>query len=105
MNFKIGDLVSRISYNHDIVFKITRIVDNKVFLKGLDFRLYADANIDDIVSVSNFSHSDEDIIQKNVRDIKIDRSNYFYLPGRVLHIDTDCPLSNSSKKGAETLIK
>ncbi len=89
MNFKIGDLVSRISYNHDIVFKITRIVDNKVFLKGLDFRLYADANIDDIVSVSNFSHSDEDIIQKNVRDIKIDRSNYFYLPGRVLHIDGD----------------
>ncbi len=90
MNFKIGDIVSRISHNHDIVFKITNISASTVYLKGLDFRLYADANIDDIVVVSNLSHSDdEEIIKKNVRDLKIDRSNYFYLPGRVLHIDGD----------------
>lgn len=101
MNFKIGDIVSRISHNHDIVFKITRIADNTVYLKGLDFRLYADAGIEDIVAVSNFTQSDDEIIQKNVRDIKIDRSNYFYLPGRVLHIDADNYLSNYD----ETLIK
>lgn len=90
MNFKIGDIVSRISYNHDIVFKIMNITANTVYLKGLDFRLYADAGIDDIVMVSNFSYSDdEDIIKKNVRELNIDRSNYFYLPGRILHIDGD----------------
>lgn len=89
MNFKIGDIVSRISYNHDVIFKITSISGNTVYLKGLDFRLYADATIDDIVSVSNFSHNDDEIIQKNVRELNIDRSNYFYLPGRVLHIDGD----------------
>lgn len=102
MNFKIGDIVSRISYNHDIVFKITNISANTVYLKGLDFRLYADASIDDIVAVSNFSHNDdEEIIKKNVRELNIDRSNYFYLPGRVLHIDADNYLSNYD----ETVIK
>lgn len=89
MNFKIGDLVSRISHNHDIVFKIANISSDKVYLKGLDFRLYADASIDDLVSVGEVSREDDEIIQKNVRELKIDRSNYFYLPGRVLHIDGD----------------
>jgi len=91
LNFKIGDIVSRISYNHDIYFKITRINGDTVYLKGIDFRLYADANIDDIVVVNNFSHDidDDEIIQKNVRELKIDRNNYFYLPGRILHIDGD----------------
>lgn len=97
--------MSRISYNHDIVFKITRISGDNVFLKGINLRLYADAPIEDVVIVADVSLDDDAIIQKNVRDLKIDRSNYFYLPGKILHIDTDCPLSNSSKKGAETLIK
>lgn len=98
MNFKIGDLVSRISHNHDIVFKIASISSDKVYLKGLDFRLYADASIDDLVSVGEVSREDDEIIQKNVRELKIDRSNYFYLPGRVLHIDADIHLNNKVAK-------
>lgn len=90
MSFKIGDLVSRISYNHDIVFKITSISGDKVYLKGVDLRLYADALIDDIVAVQDtIQDNDAEIIQKNVRELKIDRSNYFYLPGKILHIDGD----------------
>lgn len=46
--FKIGDVVSRKKYGNDILFKIDKIVGNKVFLKGLEIRLYADANIEDI---------------------------------------------------------
>lgn len=89
MGFKIGDLVSRISYNHDIVFKITSISGDNVYLKGVNLRLYADANIDDIVSVKDVTLDDDAIIQRNVRELKIDRSNYFYLPGKILHIDGD----------------
>lgn len=89
MNFKIGDLVSRISYNHDIVFKITGLSGDKVYLKGVDLRLYADASIDDIVAVQDVSQDDDEIIQRNVKELKIDRSNYFYLPGKILHIDGD----------------
>lgn len=89
MNFKIGDLVSRISYNHDIVFKITGISGDRVYLKGVDLRLYADAPVEDIVSVQDVSQNDDEIIQRNVKELKIDRSNYFYLPGKILHIDGD----------------
>ena len=89
MNFKIGDLVSRISHNHDIIFKISNIMMNKVYLKGVDLRLYADADISDIVSVNDITINDDEIIRKNVQDLKIDRNNYFYLPGRILHIDGD----------------
>lgn len=89
MNFKIGDLVSRISYNHDIVFKIMAISSNLVYLKGVNLRLYADALLDDIVSVDDVLLEDDDIIQRNINDLKIDRSNYFYLPGKILHIDGD----------------
>lgn len=101
MGFKIGDLVSRISYNHDIVFKITSISGDNVYLKGVNLRLYADANIDDIVSVKDVTLDDDAIIQRNVRELKIDRSNYFYLPGKILHIDADNYLSNYD----ETVIK
>ena len=46
LKFKKNDYVTRKSYNHDIVFKIVNIENNVVFLKGDDFRLYADALID-----------------------------------------------------------
>ena len=35
MNFKVGDLVTRVSHNHDVVFKIVGIEGTKVFLKGV----------------------------------------------------------------------
>lgn len=89
MNFKIGDYVSRISHNHDIIFKICNISVDKIMLQGVNVRLSADASIDDIILVNDKEDEDEDIIQRNVKQFNIDRSNYFYIPGKVLHIDGD----------------
>ena len=49
MNFDIGDLVTRKSYNNDTVFVITDIIDNIYYLKGLNVRLYADSYLDDLL--------------------------------------------------------
>ncbi len=87
--FNVGDSVTRTSHDHDVVFKIIKIESDIVFLKGVDFRLYADAFIDDIVLADKNDSNDSLIIEKNLRDIKIDRSSYFYLPGKILHIDGD----------------
>ncbi len=91
MNFQVGDLVSRISHHHDVIFKIVSIQDNVVSLQGLNVRLCADSFIDDIVKVEdvNDNNDDDDIIEENVRDLNIDRNHYFYLPGKILHIDGD----------------
>lgn len=87
--FNVGDSVTRTSHDHDVVFKIIKIESDIVFLKGVDYRLYADAFIDDIVLADKNDSNDSLIIEKNLRDIKIDRSSYFYLPGKILHIDGD----------------
>lgn len=93
MELKIGDLVTRNSYNNDTVFKIIDIRDNLVILKGVTLRLYADS---DIVDLSPYDKKENEIIEQDNRnfkdikdDIKLDRSEYFYLPGKILHIDGD----------------
>ena len=48
MEFKIGDLVTRNSYNNDTVFKIIDINDETAFLKGVTLRLYADSDVLDL---------------------------------------------------------
>ena len=90
MNFKLGDFVTRISHKHDIVFKIVGVEGNLAFLKGVDLRLYADSDLSDLVNAKyNYGDSDKEIINENIRDIKLDRNQYFYLPGKILHIDGD----------------
>lgn len=90
MNFKIGDLVTRISHKHDIVFKIVNFSENIVYLKGVDLRLYADADIKDLMKSNVVSDkTDSEIIRENLENFRLDRSEYFYLPGRILHIDGD----------------
>ena len=88
MNFKVGDLVTRISHKHDIIFKIVGFEGQIVFLKGVDLRLFADSEVSDLVK-AQYNGTDKEIIEENIRDIKLDRSQYFYLPGRILHIDGD----------------
>ena len=89
MNYKIGDLVSRKSHNRDVVFKIIKIENNIAYLTGLNYRLCADALLSDLVLEKDYEMEDELIIRNNIRDLKIDRSRYFYIPGKVLHIDGD----------------
>lgn len=92
MNFKVGDIVSRKSYQNDILFKIIDITDNVVTLKGVDLRLYADSDVSDLKREDNkinIVKSDREIIHKNIQSIDLNRDEYFYLPGKILHIDGD----------------
>jgi len=90
MFFKIGDLVTRKSYKHDIIFKIVEINDNIVYLKGLNIRLCADSSINDLKLVSNAKIDDNDVLERISASVNLDRNEYFYLPGKVLHFDADC---------------
>lgn len=82
--FKVGDYVTRKKYNNDILFRIEKIENNKIILSGVDLRLYAESNENDLV-LSSYRKEDNDY--NLVR--KIDDKNYFYLPGVILHIDSD----------------
>lgn len=90
MLFKVGDIVSRKSHNNDVVFKIRNIIDDIVYLDGVDLRLSADASIDDIVIVgSDIISDDSKITSENIDTLNINRNDYFYIPGSILHIDGD----------------
>ncbi len=85
--FNIGDYVTRKSYNNDIVFKIIGVNDNTYYLNGVSVRLYADSPVEDLV-LYNGKEDDKFVpVMDEYRDL--DRNEYFYLPGRILHIDGD----------------
>ena len=93
MLFNVGDFVTRKSYNNDMVFKIKSISGNVVILEGVNVRLLADADIEDLVICEDCK---EDITKEdrtlfsNMNDfLELNRDYYFYLPGKVLHIDAD----------------
>lgn len=88
MVFKIGDYVTRISYNHDVVFKIINIRGETAYLKGVQVRLYADAPLEDLKIYIKEDREEDDDALINLFDMD-DRSDFFYLPGKVLHIDAD----------------
>ena len=92
--FKIGDYVTRKSYNNDILFIIVNINNNIADLKGVDVRLYADSSLDDleiansdVISLNDKNDRDDALKIKNM--FSLDRGEYFYLPGRILQIDGD----------------
>ncbi|MBQ7137214.1 MAG: sporulation peptidase YabG [Bacilli bacterium] len=89
MFFKIGDLVTRKSYDNDIVFKIVEVNEKTAYLKGLNVRLCADSNMDDLKLVENAQIDDNDVFDRINTTISLDRNEYFYLPGKVLHFDGD----------------
>ncbi len=82
--FKIGDYVTRKKHNNDIIFKIVEIKNNIVFLKGVDVRLLANADVNDL-SICKYCKKKEKYDLKR----ELDTNKYFYIPGKVLHIDTD----------------
>lgn len=109
---KVGDIVSRKSYGHDLKFKVVEVIKNKsgnrnLVLKGIDFRIEADAPEDDldVVSEDQVEHSRKQLgkwIEKSINDTKSKRDKEFLrngvLPfyratqtferlGRVLHLD------------------
>jgi len=89
MFFKVGDLVTRHSYNNDVVFKIIEINEDIAYLKGLNIRLCADSSVTDLKLVNDAHVDDNELIDRISSDINLDRNEFFYLPGKVLHFDGD----------------
>lgn len=61
MEFNIGDLVTRKSYNSDIIFEIEEILGNRALLRSVKLRLMADAPLNDLK-----------LYNKNKKDLKND---------------------------------
>jgi len=90
MLFNIHDIVTRKSHNNDTYFEIIEIIDDIAYLKGINIRLEADSNIDDLVKVDDINIVDDDKITADITEsFRLDRSEFFYLPGKILHIDGD----------------
>lgn len=112
MRFTKGDLVTRISYGHDLLFRVASIKDHTVQLFGEDIRLEADAPIEDIVKVASrdlekrkkkrkeqeeFSYrlfrQDYQLMKEKREYQSTDgyyfEAQYFQLPAKVLHLDGD----------------
>ncbi|GAE31736.1 sporulation peptidase YabG [Halalkalibacter hemicellulosilyticus] len=112
MKLNKGDLVTRLSYNRDLLFRISEIRSTVVELVGEDMRLLADAPIEDLVLVSEEERTkmlqkakevEESSYHLFRQDAKLLKQrgeyevtsgyasdiNFFELRGRVLHIDGD----------------
>jgi spore coat assembly protein len=116
VDIKLNDIVGRRSYHCDILFRVIdlREVDGQklVFLYGEDFRLVADAPFEDIVvinpnermkHVKEYRTLEEQSFRLFTQDVNLLRqrqeydvtggyvkpSNYFQIPGKVLHLDGD----------------
>lgn len=86
MKIKKGDYVTRKSYNNDTVFKVINVEANICYLKGVEVRLCADSNIDDL-NIFEGEIKEEDYSDRS--NIKDEKNDYFYLPPKVFHIDGD----------------
>ena len=77
MEFAVGDLVTRISYNNDTVFKIIKIKNQVAYLKGVQVRLFADANLEDLQKYVEDERKIEDDFELDL-DFNEDRGEYFF---------------------------
>ena len=84
----IGDFVTRNSYHNDIVFKVVDIKDDVYYLSGVYVRLFADSPLSDL-SLCDLVLDDESFLADFDEYKGLDRHEYFYLPGKILHIDGD----------------
>ena len=82
---KLGDYVSRKSYNNDVIFEVIGIEKDICKLRGIDYRLLADAPISDLVTCERGKCDDFFPSLDN----NLDRDEFFYMPGKILHIDGD----------------
>lgn len=90
MELKVGDYVTRKSHGHDMIFVITKIEEDNCYLKGVNIRLCADSPLDDLALFDKKEDIEEE--QPFLERIKpeiLDRNDYFYLPGKILHLDSD----------------
>lgn len=111
---EIGDIVVRKSYNKDITFKVIDIKEYdgryNIILKGINIRIIADANIEDLEMADEESGSKDKILNTRVKEaikqamilrgdlrdkvekspkIKAKNELMFGRPGKILHVDGD----------------
>lgn len=89
MPIKKGDIVTRKSYNHDTLFKVMNIKGDMCYLKGIDVRLYADSKLEDVTIATEEEQESLRTEFQEDDDDSLDRSEYFYLPPKTMHIDGD----------------
>jgi spore coat assembly protein len=116
VDIRLMDIVARRSYNCDILFRVTEIKEingrKMAVLYGEDFRLIADAPCEDLVTINQNERSkltqeyrslEEQSLRLFEQDLDLLKqkqeyettggyaktSNYFQIPGKVLHLDGD----------------
>ncbi|WP_239618970.1 sporulation peptidase YabG [Cohnella mopanensis] len=108
---KQGDLVVRKSYGGDVLFRVAAFAAHQAVLRGMDYRLLADAPIEDLQTVRNpdeLGGTRQARVQANesLRRMNEERNRqaarvgfstalddrrqpFFEVPGKVLHLDGD----------------
>ena len=95
----IGDFVTRNKYKNDCLFRVTDIKDDIYILSGVDIRLIVSTTIDDLKKEDEKIRTDDEVIIENVNIKPYEyREDYFYLPGKILHIDADSDYLNRCLK-------
>ena len=116
---KKGDNVTRNSYNNDIIFKVDKIIktSNNVkvaILKGIDIRIVADAQIQDLKLVSRQEKQDSEAeFEKKFKKINNnddERIKGIIKTGKILHLDGDKKYAGKSimyykKMGLNAVVK
>lgn len=96
-DLNIGDFVVRKSYNKDILFEITGNKDNIYYLKGVNSRIFADADVSDLIKEENYNKYLQqmetrgeyiaNIFSSLFTEYRINDRTYSY--GKILHVDGD----------------
>ena len=92
MDLKVNDYVTRLSHQHDMVFQIINITeDGNYILKGVNIRLIADSPKEDLVLYEELEETEEEreFLNRVKPEFHLNRNDYFYIPGKILHIDAD----------------
>lgn len=79
MNLQRGDIVTRYSYDHDLLFRVQSIDQDQVQLYGENFRLEVNAPIDDlkIVIQEEKKRVEQSIIHKEHESYRLFRQDYY----------------------------
>lgn len=86
----IGDIVSRNKYNNDTLFKVVNIENDIYYLCGVEIRLCADTTLSDLKKEDiQINEQEDERILELLNNNEETRDDYFYIPGRILHIDGD----------------
>ena len=109
---KEGDYVGRISYDMDIIFVVSRIIDIRsgeklAILKGFDIRIEADSFLDDlkVISKKEIINREEKNNLVNVQRIKSFKKRFAgsMYKGKILHLDGDYRYSQKSYRYYKSL--